>query len=226
MPTEKPILFSGPMVKAIMEGRKTMTRRVVKPQPYIEKRCGYDAWRWDHGPGGSYTTWKTSLDPLAFVGMACERRPCPYGRVGDRLWVRENWSPDHAAFYPNFQVVYQAEGYDPREVSSRGKVLPFAISPEESTNRKFPFRWRPSIHMPRRVCRIVLEITDVRVERLQGITEEDATAEGIDDLWLVQHQVGPPRKREFWYLWDSLNGPRGFGWDVNPWVWVISFKRV
>lgn len=217
---EKPILFSSSMVRAILDGRKSMTRRVAKVPDGFEPKLGTDGLWYIVGNLG----WDGALS-----------LPCPYGRVGDRLWVRENWSPDHAAFYPNFPVVYQAEGYDPREVSSRGKVLPFAISPEESTNRKFPFRWRPSIHMPRRVCRIVLEIADVRVERLQTITEEDAIAEGVtSELEQLLYDDGSPSRDyeeisardSFQRLWDSLNAKRGFGWDVNPWVWVISFERM
>jgi hypothetical protein len=147
----------------------------------------------------------------------------PYGRPGDHLWVKEvcwiwgQWARDGKT----------ATGRDKWRFKAIGRQVRFD-KPERTAKRGGCAGWvyRHTRFMPRWACRTILEVTGVRVERVRDITEEDAKAEGIDDLWLVQHQVGPPRKREFWYLWDSLNGPRGFGWDVNPWVWVISFKRV
>ena len=171
---ERPILFSGEMVRAILDGRKTQTRRVVKPQP----------------------------PPLGgFVKN-------PYGQPGDRLWVRETWALDDKYYY-------RADG----AVGDRcGK-------------------WKPSIHMPRAASRITLEITGVRVERLQEITISDIYAEGaITDEWLEWRDdvsgVGMPagsrieNERDVWEkLWDSING-KTYPWKSNPWVWVIEFKRI
>ena len=185
---ERPILFSGPMVRAILDGRKTQTRRVAKP-----------------------------LDIT-----------CPYGSPGDRLWVRETWTPDHAAFYPHFPVCYRA-GFGPEYERKNGHVW------SSEQNAWFPWKWRPSIHMPRWASRITLEITGVRVERLNDISEEDAIAEGIHQfaalsLWgndpkgTPAKLVGGNPQEAFALLWESINGEGS--WALNPWVWVIEFKRV
>lgn len=176
---ERPILFSGEMVRAILDGRKTQTRRVVKPPP----------------PSNSGGT--SEIFALA--------KQCPYGQPGDWLWVRETWAP--AA----------TEGYDKRD---DGGLIWYRATDE----RVCMGPWRPSIFMPRQVSRIMLEITDVRVERLQDITEEDAKAEGVA-AW---HDTanGTVYRPEFEMLWDSINGKRGYGWDMNPWIWVIEFKKV
>jgi hypothetical protein len=240
--SEKPILFSSAMIRAILDGRKTMTRRVVKPQPYIVNRCGYEAWQWDHGPGGAYTTWKASLDPLAFVGMACERRPCPHGRVGTHLWVRETWgqsvNKDGGAV-----VVYRADGaaYGVLcDADGEGDPVGLDSKRDEPAFDLKSIRWRPSIHMPRWASRLTLEIVDVRVERLQSITEEDARAEGVG--WMANEndtagwhcgQPVPPHsgysyRNRFRGLWDSLNAERDNGryaWAANPWVWVVGFMK-
>ena len=211
---ERPILFSSPMIRAILDGRKTMTRRVVKPQPYIVDHGNFTAWRWDHGPGDAYTTWKTTfwkttLDPLTFVGMACERRPWPYGSSGDRLWVRETWRC-HQEESGLFAVNYRAD-------DSVVEWGPFDAEP--AGFGMCDWTWKPSIHMPRWASRITLEVTAVRVERLQEIDEADAEKEGVG---LVFVGCRPMFRR----LWNELNESRGFGWDTNPWVWVISFERL
>lgn len=193
--SEHPILFSGPMVRAILEGRKTMTRRVVK---------------------GVALEWlATGMFTPAYVAHP-DNHLCPYGQPGDRLWVRETWRIPGGA--PNGWTDYKAD--DDRE----------------------GFKWRPSIHMPRLACRILLDVTAVRVERVQDIKQRDAMHEGIEPepVEVSGSQVVFPRgkvpqdarlvgsdyKAGFHKYWDSLNAKRGNGWDANPWVWVVEFKRV
>lgn len=209
--TERPILFSAPMVRAILEGRKVQTRRVVKPAP----RWGM----WPHQMGDD--TW--------LCAMAGDRRKCPYGVAGDRLWVRETWwdipEPslrqlrDGADTWP--KVAYDADESD----TSRG------------WNREMGWRKRPSIFLPHKFSRITLEITDVRVQRVQEISIKDAQAEGamlddngrhkiygyalpVDDFW----RMSPVDA--YMHLWDKINAKRGFGWSVNPWVWALTFRRL
>lgn len=249
---EHPILFSGPMVRAILDGRKTQTRRVVKPQPDLsgfetyrpidgrryteqnaaEARCSSDGWYFGI-PGMSTGPWRR-----------------PYGQPGDRLWVREtfNWSSDELllpkenhrrcperAAYAAKNVVWRADGE--RRHPEHGEAI-----------------WKPSIHMPRWASRITLEITNVRVERLQEISEQDAETEGVgcDEERRIEGGAGPlyypctacsgnprgiaelchptargkPWRCEFAQLWDALNSMRGFGWSTNPWVWCISFQKL
>lgn len=187
---ERPILFSGPMVRAILDGRKTQTRRIVKPQPHgdcaaIEVGLYHPVVIDRHGdeqPGaeifGAY-----SLDGEWGV-------KCPYGMPADRVWVRETWIPsDMGGFH------YRA------------------------TDEVLPCIWRPSIHMPRKASRLTLEITAVRVERLQDISEADARAEGL----ALAGAILPGRAAGcFSRLWDGINGKRA-PWSSNPWVWVIDF---
>lgn len=198
--TEKPILFSGPMVKAILEARKTRTRRVINPQPEVVK----DA----HWAGGGYLKFKggsLALKALAATGEEF----CPYGEVGDRLWVRETFAPCiGGAEGPLNPTLYRAdefEGYD-------------------------KLTWKPSIFMPRWASRITLEITNIRVERLQAISESDIHAEGIDEAFcsaLGETAHRDPDLVEAWcHGWDALNAKRGYSWESNPWVWVIEFKKI
>lgn len=195
---ELPILFSGEMVREILAGTKTQTRRVMKQQPQY---------------------WQSVFDfkdgTYAIVGEDFESHPfrCPYGEPGDRLWVRETWAP-----IPEMKP----SGYftDPKW---KDRVAWYAADNDKPT---WGGKWRPSIHMPRIVSRILLEVTEVRVHRLQDISESDCEAEGIDDGWLVRHKVPPPRRYSFRQLWDGINEDRGYGWNVNPWVWAISFRRI
>jgi hypothetical protein len=209
---ERPILFSAPMVRAILEGRKTMTRRVAKLKPWhrIEEKEDGSHWPWMEIDGADMGHWL----------------PCPYGAPGDRLWVRET-------FYDPLDgqsVMYRADGELDANLWDAG------------------VRWQPSIHMPRRASRITLEITAVRVERLQDISEADAIAEGLkritkDGGATVKHGIpdrdGLPGTDDtgwpwrdwsadpcvaFRRLWESINGPGS--WDANPWVWVVGVRRV
>jgi hypothetical protein len=206
---ERPILFSAPMVRALLAGTKTQTRRVVK---ITHRTPGLAACL--APPAGMRT--RTSL--------AAEL--CPYGHPGDRLWVRESWSPDP----PDVD----GWGYTAWAGCREGQI---AGVPERFRYPRFcnyaadwlhgPIRWTPSIHMPRWASRITLEITSVRVERLQEISEADAQAEG----WTRRPEVStdPQVHKEaardwFMDLWESINGPGS--WDANPWVWVIEFRRL
>lgn len=206
---ERPILFSADMVKAILDGIKTMTRRVINPQPTIyTSGSNISSLNWTHKPtetiiiAGSH-----SLDPIFQTILSL----CPYGQVGDRLWVRETW-------------------------------LDYAGTPIYKADKSIPevYHWKPSLFMPRWASRITLEITEVRVERVQEISGKDILAEGITldqsiqemDINGVYHDMQKgilhkfsPFQRCFQNLWDSLNAKRGYGWDTNCWVWVISFKK-
>lgn len=195
---ERPILFSGEMIRAILEGRKTQTRRVIKPQPHIEV---------------DMVERHNSMTFLGKIKMSDTQNEirggfrCPHGKPGDRLWVRETWGHEYGGGY-----LYRA---------SHGHMTP-------GDNR-----WRPSIHMPRAASRILLEITDVRAERLQDINDGDADQEGVE--WIGgkdgyrryagndEHPIIRPAE-SFKTLWQSINGTES--WDVNPWVWVITFKRI
>ena len=187
---ERPIIFSGPMVRAILEGRKTQTRRVVKPQ----HDCRYDGL----APAREYLGRKHLGSWGAYFGWAFV--PCPYGQPGDQLWVREAWGYDC-----DRNLVFRADG-ELAEVN----------------------RWRPSIHMPSWASRITLEVTDVRVERVQDISDLDALAEGIQVIGRTEvNDLSRGKFRHaFRALWDSINAKRGHGWDKNPWVWVVQFRVV
>lgn len=204
---ERPILFSGEMVRAILDGRKTQTRRLVKPQPTITFKDN-DIAIWDDPKTISTRTWNGSEGFNDF---------CPYGQVGDRLWVRETW----ACLKPNS--------------NETGNINSIHTIAYKATD-KYPdgIKWKPSIHMPRTASRITLEITGVRVERLQDISEEDAIAEGIEPsfMWTgVQRYKSYTSKTHdltpilsFMSLWKSING--NDSWELNPYVWVIEFKQI
>jgi hypothetical protein len=199
------------MVRAILDGSKTQTRRVVKPQPPDGHAwagwCASSTHRRDEGKAA----WAVGEGPLL---KDVHRVACPYGQPGDRLWVRETWAfnPDHPGQHAH--AIYRA---DPEC--------------EYDTDR-----WTPSIHMPRRACRILLEIVSVRVERLNDISEADCWAEGIeacDGLQDYMTIIGMAKRMgrqiedaapTFAALWESIN--RAGSWDANPWVWVVEFKRV
>lgn len=187
--TEHPILFSTPMVQAILEGRKIMTRRILKVKgckPFIP-----DARTW------------SKEDILAWTANGST---CPYGIPGDKLWVRETFME----YAPN-QFEYKSGFTDE------------------------PIKWKPSIHMPKVAARIWLQITDIRVERLQDISEEEAKKEGLKfakstiDPCYLDYMVGgynamTTAYKSFRSLWRKINGEES--WDVNPWVWIIEFKRI
>jgi hypothetical protein len=207
---EHPILFSTPMVKAILEDWKTKTRRVIKPQP--SPTALLEAY-------GAYACFTDGT-----------RARCPYGpglhAQGDRLWVRETW----AQMCKNADPICQCtEDYEYRENhyieyrADTGNPYPGQWPIDEARGNPDAPKWCPSIHMPRKASRITLEVVNVRVERLQDITEEDAKAEGVN---FVSCDPGEHPVDLFANLWDSINEKRGFGWDTNPLVWVVEFKRL
>lgn len=198
---ERPILFNGEMVRAIFEGRKTQTRRPVKQETWRgckEVIYGEAAKKLSCAQPAvtAYAGFDTGNNSLAYW-------PCPYGQPGDWLWVRETWSCMERKPKQGDEIMYRADGesliWEP---------------------------WSPSIHMPRWASRITLEITNVRVERLQDISEEDAIAEamlgyGVSPADVTGRSIVITR---FNHLWESINGKGS--WDINPWVWVIEFKMI
>lgn len=207
---ERPILFSGPMVRAILEGRKTQTRRVIKPQPAVRVAGGvFPSLSFDKKRGNGYWLW-----PNAKENVLAE---CRHGVVGDRLYVREAWRP---------------HGDGPLSQCTGADDIMFQADADEAARAIFKFR--PSIHLPRWASRILLEITDVRVHRLQAINEDDARAEGVESefapKWFSRKYgslCGAQRRYGFVSLWQSINGKRaGADWESNPYVWAITFKRI
>jgi hypothetical protein len=195
---ERPILFSAPMVRAILEGRKTVTRREVKKPAALDYLAA-------------------GFEP-AFLALPGNADLCPYGKPGDRLWVRET------CFINDFR-----EGGVPEADRADCQIIYRADGMPDWEGEEELIRWRPSIHMPRWASRILLEITAVRVERLQDISEEQAIAEGIlheDDMWRGAPGLPsfPSPIAAFAHLWISINGVEG--WNANPWVWAVEFKRV
>jgi len=217
---EIPILFSGQMVRAILEGRKTQTRRVVKGLPEHAFEIGY----WDqmgaphraksglywHQPAEQGTSFSTKM------------MPCPYGQPGDRLWVRETWWHQKGLYLEQagFEggTIGRLEDGNGGRFNSNKDFIP--------ANHGKLWRKRPSIHMPRWASRITLEVTEVRVQRLQEISGNDAEAEGISFDGNASPESYDPRD-QFQNLWDSINGKRpGCAWKDNPWIWAVSFKKV
>lgn len=198
---EYPILFTGPMVRAILDDKKHMTRRLVKGQALEWLRPG--------------------MFSPAFVANP-ENGMCPYGVEGGRLWVKETFlhatyvslaeSGDHRMGRANL-VEYVADGAQPRYLHPGVGGSPY-------------MQKRPSIFMPRWASRIVLEITSVKAERLQDISEEDAIAEGVQAIGVgeIKRAAAWSARQDFANLWDAINAPGS--WALNPWVWCISFKVV
>lgn len=218
---ERPILFSGPMVKAIIEGRKTQTRRIVKPHPPLES--DNDA-SW---PDAKAALWRNSKQYA--------RDCCPYGQPGDRLWVRETWADTNGESGP--MISYRAGGdrflvEDSYPVDySRYPGCQFTMWCGDLRRGEDGHKWRPSIFMPRWASRITLEVTGVRVERLQSMPRQDAIAEGIEPTMCCSGIEcgcqGKPVDDPTWAyqdLWDEINGKGS--WAANPWVWVLSFRNL
>lgn len=174
---ERPILFSAPMVRALLTGTKTQTRRIAIP--------------------------KRSIEPMT--------DECPYGQPGDRLWVREAWRVEGK----------HTDSYSPSCIEiNRAHFGRIDYEASITWNKSMYGKLRPSIHMPRWASRITLEVTGVRVERLQDISEADARAEGISRADCPDWHA----TTDYRALWESINGPGS--WDANPWVWVVEFRRV
>lgn len=235
---ERPILFSAPMIRALLNGSKTQTRRALNARTLTLLGTAAQVGECNH---------LSAIEPIPENDMEFYAQFCPHGKPGDKLWVRETWA-DVGTMDPGL-IVYRADY--PACVPEGYENVPPA---EEIT-------WKPSIHMFRRASRITLEITGVRVERLQGISEADAISEGINYQRMVEEQdsydviadhntVGRPTAITYYRdLWESINGrpklpantdskryarvkrwlethPDTSSWDANPWVWVIEFRRI
>jgi hypothetical protein len=215
---ERPILFSGPMVRALLDGGKTQTRRVVKTRPIYDGRFA----------GNWKIVGKNGHEAAIFGPLVGEL--CPYGKQDDRLWVRETWMPDapHDGTWASTQF-YGCETSPLSDIPERFRKAKHCIH-RASWDGPSMGSWTASIHMPRWASRITLEITGVRVERLQDISEADALAEGIvrlkEGFGLPDgshfHAVDP--RQSYFSLWEAINGPGSV--QDNPWLWVIEFSRM
>ncbi|HFJ4591445.1 TPA: hypothetical protein ACGUMN_004580 [Salmonella enterica] len=224
---ERGMIFNAEMVRAILEGRKTQTRRVLATYQDAVKFCP----EWDVNGKQIFIV----LGEKDHTGMnpVITAIPCPFGQQGDRIWVRETWATlgneDGCCVDWNDNLCKGDEKSAARIYRASCEQRPgdyglWSIPDDadwkpHTDNQKFEGAWRPSIHMPRWASRILLEITDVRVERLNSITESDAEAEGVTDTGFGDLLVNG-----FRYLWKSIYGDGS--WQANPWVWVIEFKRV
>lgn len=219
---ERPILFNGEMVRAILEGRKTQTRRVMKPtktnEKYIFNHEAFKRYKFDHMwhdlKDRFCAFFKTGPVEESKFGFA-ESFECPYGQPGDRLWVRERF------------LLHQPFTGDIDNDLGKAHAMYYA---DDNPRYRDKDKWRPSIHMPRWASRITLEITGVRVDRLQDISEPDAIAEGIHEDIGGKYQKamgnGPYcdfARQAYQFLWQDINGAES--WAANPWVWVIEFKK-
>lgn len=206
---EHPIIYSTEMVRAYLEGRKTMTRRVIKPQPYWEELIG--GWSWIRG---SYWHKTHAMAQFQNPNEATQRMAkfCPYGQVGDRLWVRETFCDICSWRDGQPDVCYKEDC----------ETNPSVVQCDE--------KWKPSIHMPRWASRLTQTITGIRVERLQDISSWDCEREGCPfeiDRSDPAKEVCDSELAIEWFriLWDSINAKRGYPWESNCWVWVITYPR-
>lgn len=241
-----PLLFSTEMVRALLSGRKTQTRRLIKPQPEPFGVSSYKGTRqgWVWKPASLNRSWNDddrdpyNRNPMARATCALSAES-PYGGPGDTLWVRETWAPfdawiDGVEREDPVVVRYKADGNILRHERDR-------VTDIDQDNWSFP-KWKPSIFMPRWASRITLEITGIRVERVQDISESDARSEGVeltakdswkDYLYGAKNQHGayhyrislPSARQSYVSLWDSINAKKS-PWITNPWVWVIEFKPI
>lgn len=257
---ERPIIFSAPMVRAILEGRKTQTRRIIKPQPpkdyAFPQECIGDGFWWNDG--------EEDLDDVLFWPSYEKCLPCPYGSVGERLWVRETFWCENDTDSNGYTTIdcgsmlslgasaarvdycTNGECKTPPEIIGNQKVdewndkpMPgyWWLSPPDNYDGESDYTdcgtwcflpWtfftkHPSIHMPRWASRITLEIIGVRVERLNDISTQDMISEGYPGPKVDGKRIGWSEFGWFSSLWESINGEGS--WSVNPWVWVVEFKR-
>lgn len=214
--TERGMIFNAEMVRAILDGRKTQTRRIMKLQPKPSKSRPGDFWFSskklesmvhvsDLAPGNS---------PIADYHLFIQEHCCPFGAVGDRIWVREAFRV-HSRATDVATLVYKAS--ERNSWTEQTRRVPVAVCNKPAT----PEKWTPSLHMPRWASRILLEITGVRVERLKSISDGDAIREGCST---ADMKSGDCVADVFARLWASIYGSDS--WNANPWVWVIEFKRV
>jgi len=218
----KPIIFNTEMVRAILNGRKTQTRRVIKPQPDAD---GFIKSASTEHP----QEWK--FTKKVFNGVCNAKTDwikCPYRQPGDVLWVRET----HAFIWPGEDPV-PLEECNIEYKADTGSAYPGRWPAEEARGNPEAPKWCPSIHMPRWAARLFLKITDVRVERVQDISLADVLAEGTEIGAIpwedCRGNVYPEQDEyatleNFIVLWDSINSKRGYPWESNPWCWVIEFE--
>ena len=206
---ERPILFSAPMVRAILTGQKTQTRRAFNERTmklmHAAAQCGEVSWFMDEGRLGK--------NDIPYI-----QQFSPYGQPGGRLWVRETWqhaNSPHGPYEPGCTCFYRADYWDD----------PHGMDGEKSPEGKYR-AWIPSIHMPRAASRINLEVVHVRVEKLQDISEADAIAEGAPGGHgsIPGYLYAATPHEHYRHIWESINGAGS--WDKNPWVWVVEFKRI
>ena len=252
MPKTRPTLFATPMVQAIGSDLKSKTRRVLKNVPEWIEFFGVD----ESTPEGFITGFGDANTASSPVKKHFKN---PYGGKGDRLWVRETWRAGFWSEDFDLMVVEYKAGGSTKRISPheawgevRAEALWQQLTDEqlkiernqlEDSHLTVPMKWRPSIFMPRKACRTILEITDLRVERLCDITEEDAIAEGAqrfsgllpahtdgqEPQWSMEKpesidQCDHSAKAAFLSYWDKLNEKRGHGTKTSPWAWVVSFK--
>lgn len=209
--TARPILFSGPMVRALLDGRKTQTRRIVKPQPMLDE-ISFSWMKPLPGKRMYACVSTTGTPPPGFF------EHCPYGKPGDLLWVREKFN-----FFKINSDNAMGGPMPLRDIKHRGDFLNMRCGILYGTESGAQdYKMRPSIHMPRVASRLTLEITGVRVERLQDISEADAIAEGTITEAEAYSRWCNPNKINYQYIWEEINGPGS--WGDNPWVWVIEFE--
>lgn len=220
---ERPLIFSGPMVQAMLDGKKTQTRRIIKPQPHDDPSSSMP---WvDDGPTPS---------GVGRCGHSLTTSECPYGQPGDRLWVRETWAENPGKMHHDDPKVVYKTDFD----GFYSTLEPWG-------------KWKPSIHMPRWASRITLEITNIRVERLQDISIADVLEEGLRcpdcgytridaqrhadhaiciNRWLQESKTKTVGEHAavsaYRDLWDSIKRKHRCSWAENPWVWVIEFEVV
>ncbi len=209
---ERPILFSAPMVRTILDGRKTVTRRPLNAQAL--KNIGY-------GVQLGECHELPSEGPLHRNSVGYYNDFCPFGQPGERLYVRETFMDLQGT-----GVEHRPDPNGPlQRYAYRADYPPGSHSDE--ARKDFGLKWKPSIHMPRAACRILLEITAVRVERLQDISRADIRAEGLEcPPELASDDVSPNYRDWYPAAWKELWNSTGGDWDANPWVWVVEFKRV
>lgn len=212
---ELPMLFSTEMVQAILDGRKTMTRRLVKPQPIWKEKDNTSlscaGWSWERKKN------YVAMDSWPFAESFARElvKHCPY-EIGDRLYVRETWQN----FCLNRNTMPNCfAGHSEYCFKASLNDATYGCCREGGCKK-----WHPSIHMPKSAARIWLEVTNIRVEMLQDITEEDAISEGLRIG--IGGQPYFSCRDAFIALWNNLNAKRGYGWDLNPFCWVIEFRRV
>lgn len=224
---ERPIIFSTEMICKILSGQKTQTRRVIKPQPDTGILCAAP------DEDENWIFWDTPFsDALARFTLKAYPKgngrgfKCPYGVPGDHLWVRETWAAmckvadpicfcsEDDDFTRNHYFEYRADS---------GNPYPGEWPIDEARGNPDAPKWKPSILMPKSICRLWCEVVNVRVERVQEISDSDAKAEGVSPH---PHTNVDPYRAAFCGIWDEINEKRGFGWLDNPFVWVVDFRRI